>query len=73
MSYEELLKAHPVTVPQGLPAYTGALDQIKQTVNLAGSKIQVIVKLANIVLTPERPKYPGGSWHVEGKLMQLAS
>ena len=27
---------------------------------------KVIVKLANIVLTPERPKYKGGAWHVEG-------
>ncbi|OSC97254.1 hypothetical protein PYCCODRAFT_1377542 [Trametes coccinea BRFM310] len=28
--------------------------------------VQVIVKLANIHLTPDNPKYPGGSWHVEG-------
>jgi hypothetical protein len=33
---------------------------------LRGRKLQVIVKLANIVLTPEKPTYPGGSWHVEG-------
>ncbi|KAI1938132.1 hypothetical protein LOZ66_003721 [Ophidiomyces ophidiicola] len=32
------------------------------------SGIQVIVKLANIHLTPENPTYPGGSWHVEGQL-----
>ncbi|KAF1845864.1 uncharacterized protein K460DRAFT_406097 [Cucurbitaria berberidis CBS 394.84] len=31
-------------------------------------KIQVIVKLANIHLTPEKPSYEGGSWHVEGQL-----
>jgi hypothetical protein len=30
--------------------------------------IQVIVKLANIHLTPENPTYSGGSWHIEGKL-----
>ncbi|KAK2735679.1 hypothetical protein FQN55_002041 [Onygenales sp. PD_40] len=30
--------------------------------------LQVIVKLANIHLTPEKPKYDGGSWHVEGQL-----
>ncbi|KAF9042141.1 hypothetical protein BJ165DRAFT_1485839 [Panaeolus papilionaceus] len=30
--------------------------------------LQVIVKLANIVLTPEKPTYEGGSWHVEGQL-----
>ncbi|KAH9884533.1 hypothetical protein C8Q73DRAFT_770645 [Cubamyces lactineus] len=28
--------------------------------------VQVIVKLANIVLTPENPVYHGGAWHVEG-------
>ncbi len=27
---------------------------------------QVIVKMANIELTPDNPKYPGGSWHLEG-------
>jgi hypothetical protein len=30
--------------------------------------LQVIVKLANIELTPEKPSYDGGSWHVEGAL-----
>ncbi|KAL4867786.1 hypothetical protein BDV12DRAFT_112511 [Aspergillus spectabilis] len=29
---------------------------------------QVIVKLANIELTPEKPEYEGGSWHIEGQL-----
>ncbi|KAJ2916538.1 hypothetical protein MD484_g3880, partial [Candolleomyces efflorescens] len=29
--------------------------------------LQVIVKLANIELSPEKPKYEGGTWHVEGK------
>ncbi len=31
-------------------------------------KLQIIVKLANICLTPEKPNYEGGSWHVEGQL-----
>lgn len=30
--------------------------------------LQIIIKLANIHLTPEKPDYDGGSWHVEGKL-----
>ncbi|KAL2862716.1 DUF4246 domain-containing protein [Aspergillus lucknowensis] len=34
----------------------------------AKTGLQVIVKLANIELTPERPEYGGGSWHVEGQL-----
>ncbi|ODV58248.1 DUF4246 domain-containing protein ASCRUDRAFT_9517 [Ascoidea rubescens DSM 1968] len=29
-------------------------------------ELKVIVKLANIELTPENPTYNGGSWHVEG-------
>lgn len=33
--------------------------------------LQVIVKLANIELTPEKPVYEGGSWHVEGQLVRL--
>jgi Protein of unknown function (DUF4246) len=35
-------------------------------VRLRGRTLQVIVKVAEIVLTPEAPKYPGGTWHVEG-------
>lgn len=34
--------------------------------DFAGQKFQVIVKLANIELTPKKPKYKGGVWHVEG-------
>ncbi|GIZ41376.1 hypothetical protein CKM354_000468200 [Cercospora kikuchii] len=30
--------------------------------------LQVIVKLANIHLTPDKPDYAGGSWHIEGQL-----
>ncbi|KAI8891532.1 hypothetical protein BC833DRAFT_558718, partial [Globomyces pollinis-pini] len=38
----------------------------KQPINLKGRNVQVIVKMANIHLTPENPKYNGGSWHIEG-------
>lgn len=33
--------------------------------------LQIVVKLANIVLTPEKPSYEGGSWHIEGVLVSL--
>src|SRR5690606_25476567 len=33
-----------------------------------GRRLQVIVKLATIQLTPDKPAYPGGSWHVEGMM-----
>jgi hypothetical protein len=32
--------------------------------------MQVIVKLANIHLTPEKSTYDGGSWHVEVLLIR---
>ncbi|TMW69410.1 hypothetical protein Poli38472_001566 [Pythium oligandrum] len=33
---------------------------------IKGTTVQVIVKIAEIHLTPEKPSYPGGSWHIEG-------
>lgn len=30
--------------------------------------LQVIIKLSSIELTPEKPKYKGGNWHIEGML-----
>lgn len=30
-------------------------------------KIQIIFKLANIHLTPAKPSYTGGSWHIDGQ------
>jgi len=30
--------------------------------------IQVIVKMASIELTPEKPSFPAGGWHVEGQM-----
>ncbi|KAH6912119.1 hypothetical protein BKA70DRAFT_826214 [Coprinopsis sp. MPI-PUGE-AT-0042] len=41
---------------------------LKDTFGKLGRPLQIIVKLANIELTPEKPEYEGGSWHVEGKL-----
>ena len=48
----------------------GASFEDNQPVNLRKDfgKLQIIVKLANICLTPEKPTYEGGSWHVEGQL-----
>ncbi|CAI5503202.1 unnamed protein product [Closterium sp. Naga37s-1] len=35
-------------------------------VDLKGRRLQVVVKVASIQLIPDSPKYPGGTWHVEG-------
>lgn len=32
--------------------------------------MQVIVKLSNIHLTPDKPRYGGGSWHIEVRSAQ---
>ncbi|CAF3360537.1 unnamed protein product [Rotaria sp. Silwood1] len=37
-----------------------------KSIDLRGRKLQMIVKLANIILTLDNFKYPGGVWHVEG-------
>ncbi|KAA8913688.1 hypothetical protein TRICI_003146 [Trichomonascus ciferrii] len=39
-----------------------------EPVDVRDSRLKVIVKLANIQLTPENPDYPGGTWHVEGTI-----
>ena len=46
--------------------YSGDLGVANSRISLRDRTLQVFVRLANIVLTPERPKYPGGKWHVEG-------
>lgn len=43
-------------------------DEVNLRKQYGEQGLQVIVKLANIELTPEKPTYEGGSWHVEGKL-----
>ncbi|MFE1905305.1 DUF4246 domain-containing protein [Streptomyces gardneri] len=51
------------------PAFTAPeLPDASARVDLRGRGLQVIVKLATIHLTPDKPEYAGGSWHVEGML-----
>ncbi|MEU8502122.1 DUF4246 domain-containing protein [Streptomyces lavendulae] len=45
-----------------------ALPDEAARVDLRGRRLQVIVKLATLHLTPDQPEYAGGSWHVEGML-----
>ncbi|KAJ4022272.1 hypothetical protein NW752_000525 [Fusarium irregulare] len=64
-------RTHPEGRPE--PNYPGQLRITPDDVKTSGwfnnaSHIQVIVKLANIHLTPEKPTYDGGSWHIEGQL-----
>ncbi|MFE8992842.1 DUF4246 domain-containing protein [Streptomyces collinus] len=51
----------PVFTPPERPDASARVD-------LRGRRLQVIVKLATLHLTPDKPEYRGGSWHVEGML-----
>ncbi|MER5596424.1 DUF4246 domain-containing protein [Streptomyces sp. NPDC002265] len=56
------------TIPDA-PLFTAPeLPDESARVDLRGRSLQVIVKLATIQLTPDKPEYSGGSWHVEGML-----
>ncbi|KAJ7205164.1 hypothetical protein GGX14DRAFT_644910 [Mycena pura] len=54
-----------LVLPDAPAEYKDTFNEELST-SLTNTRIQVIVKLANIVLTPEKPEYPGGIWHVEG-------
>jgi hypothetical protein len=49
----------PFTIPEVLKE--------EEQFQLRNQTIQVIFKIASVELSPEKPKYDGGSWHVEGK------
>ena len=50
--------------------HTFALDSytVKLEEDFREQGLQVIVKLSSIELSPEKPAYPGGNWHIEGML-----
>lgn len=55
--------------PRDFESYQRPADeQIKIRKEFEEQGLQIIVKLANIELTPKKPTYDRGSWHVEGQL-----
>ena len=63
---------HAFITPEAKRWYDGDLQVMNNQISLKGQTLQVFVKLANILLTPERPEYPGGKWHVEGSWSRFA-
>jgi hypothetical protein len=62
-------RANRRPVPPDAPAFTPpARPGGHARVDLRGRRLQVIVKLATIHLTPDKPEYAGGGWHVEGMM-----
>ncbi|MGW3496808.1 DUF4246 domain-containing protein [Streptomyces sp. NPDC001020] len=67
-AYDEWWENRRPVIPDA-PAFTPPeLPDESARVDLRGRRLQVIVKLATIHLTPDKPEYPGGSWHVEGMM-----
>ncbi|SDA02871.1 BZ3500_MvSof-1268-A1-R1_Chr11-1g03198 [Microbotryum saponariae] len=66
----EMSREITLPAPQGLfhPAPEEAIRRKIENpaFTIKGRTVQVIVKLANIVFTPDQPTYNGGVWHVEG-------
>jgi hypothetical protein len=62
MSAEEKAAARDESEKKLAEAAAAAAAQDKD------NRLQFIVKLANIHLTPEKPRYDGGSWHFEGQI-----
>ncbi|BDD57675.1 hypothetical protein MAP00_003021 [Monascus purpureus] len=69
--YSERESRRPIEIPEPdefEPSQVTPCKKINLRERFAETGLQVIVKLANIELTPEKPEYDGGSWHVEGQL-----
>ncbi|KIL58130.1 hypothetical protein M378DRAFT_341318, partial [Amanita muscaria Koide BX008] len=61
----------PVEYPTRLLQHDGTLKyecRVDLKRDYGDRGLQIIVKLANIQLTPEKPEYEGGTWHIEGQL-----
>lgn len=64
-AYEKWEETKQITLPEPEPFSMPNPVIPPPAFPLKGRKLHVIVKLANIHLTPEKPEYAGGVWHVE--------
>ncbi|KAJ6013642.1 hypothetical protein N7540_008233, partial [Penicillium herquei] len=68
--HEEWEKTQPIQQPEprAFEASAREIEEFDIQKLFGATGLQVIVKLANVELTPEKPEYGGGSWHIEGQL-----
>ncbi|QRD82220.1 hypothetical protein F9C07_2277506 [Aspergillus flavus] len=67
--YQEWQRSQEIILPEpGEFTPPEITEKINLREQFHESGLQIIVKLANIELTPEKPEYEGGTWHVEGQL-----
>ncbi|TXS38644.1 DUF4246 domain-containing protein [Streptomyces sp. OR43] len=67
-AYDAWCENRRPAVPDAPAFVAPQLPDEESAVDLRGRRLQVIVKLATLHLTPDKPEYTGGSWHVEGML-----
>ncbi|KXG47683.1 Protein of unknown function DUF4246 [Penicillium griseofulvum] len=61
--------SRPILLPEpGDFEILEVMDRVNLREHFGKTGLLVIVKLANIELTPEKPEYEGGTWHIEGQL-----
>lgn len=53
-------------VPPKVHPFEGPDLENVERISLHNKTIQIIFKLASVELTPEKPEYEGGVWHIEG-------
>ena len=64
----DTLSRRPMRLPECKPEYDGRLASCSGgRYSLKGRTLQLIIKLTNIVLTPESPVYTGEDWHFDGE------
>lgn len=68
---EEWLARQPIILPEpGDFRDRRSPSALELRKHFPDTNMQIIVKLANIELTPGKPTYNGGSWHIEGQLVR---
>jgi hypothetical protein len=67
-AYDDWFETREAIIPPLNPFDFEKAWNERPRVELQGRQLKVIVKLTNIHLTPEKPTYNGGTWHVEGTI-----
>lgn len=62
----EPIQMPPPPFEESKVSYDLGNKTLREQFNKAG--LQIIVKMASIELTPEKPELPAGGWHVEGQM-----
>ncbi|KAJ6783610.1 hypothetical protein PWT90_05286 [Aphanocladium album] len=69
LAYYKWMAAREAILPEPLPFAEVDYASKKSISDIyAKDGLQIIVKMASIELTPEKPEFPAGGWHLEGMM-----